>query len=33
MNLGAIDLITQALTPLLALASIDPVLILPSLTK
>ena len=32
-HLGAIHLITQALTPLLALAGIDPVLILPSLTK
>ncbi|MFZ5581085.1 MAG: nucleoside recognition family protein [Pseudomonadota bacterium] len=30
---GAIDLLTQWLTPLLALAAIDPVLILPSLTK
>ncbi len=30
---GAIDLITQALTPLLKLAAIDPVLILPALTK
>jgi len=30
---GAIDLLTQWLTPLLALASIDPVLILPTLTK
>ena len=30
---GAIDLITQSLTPLLEPAGIDPVLILPSLTK
>ena len=30
---GAIDLLTQWLTPLLALVSIDPVLILPTLTK
>nr|MBL8412058.1 nucleoside recognition family protein [Dechloromonas sp.] len=30
---GAIDLITQWLTPLLALLAIDPVLILPALTK
>ncbi len=30
---GAIDLLTQWLTPLLALAAIDPILILPSLTK
>jgi len=30
---GAIDLITQWLTPLLALAGIDPILILPALTK
>lgn len=30
---GAIDLLTQALTPLLALFAIDPVLVLPSLTK
>jgi spore maturation protein SpmB len=30
---GAIDLITQALTPLLEPAGIDPVLILPGLTK
>ncbi len=30
---GAIDLLTQWLTPLLALVAIDPVLILPSLTK
>jgi len=30
---GTIDLLTQWLTPLLALAAIDPVLILPSLTK
>ena len=30
---GAIDLLTAALTPLLAMASIDPVLILPALTK
>jgi spore maturation protein SpmB len=30
---GAIDLITQALTPLLVPAGIDPVLILPTLTK
>ena len=30
---GAIDLLTQWLTPLLQLLSIDPVLILPSLTK
>lgn len=30
---GAIDLITQWLTPFLALAGIDPVLILPALTK
>ncbi len=30
---GAIDLLTQWLTPLLTLAAIDPVLILPSLTK
>lgn len=32
-HFGVIGLITQALTPLLALAGIDPVLILPSLTK
>ena len=32
-HFGAIHLITQALTPLLTLAGIDPVLILPSLTK
>jgi spore maturation protein SpmB len=32
-HFGAIDLITRALTPLLALAGIEPVLILPSLTK
>lgn len=32
-HFGAIDLLTQWLTPLLALAAIDPVLILPSLTK
>lgn len=30
---GAIDLLTQWLTPILALAAIDPVLILPTLTK
>jgi spore maturation protein SpmB len=30
---GAIDLLTQWLSPLLALAGIDPILILPSLTK
>ncbi|UCV04355.1 nucleoside recognition domain-containing protein [Dechloromonas denitrificans] len=30
---GAIDLLTQWLTPLLAMAAIDPVLILPTLTK
>lgn len=30
---GAIDLLTQALSPLLALAHIDPILILPALTK
>jgi len=30
---GAIDLLTQVLTPLLAMLSIDPALILPSLTK
>lgn len=30
---GVIDLLTVALTPLLALLSIDPILILPSLTK
>ncbi|HJW01814.1 MAG TPA: nucleoside recognition family protein, partial [Azospira sp.] len=30
---GAIDLLTQWLTPVLALAHIDPILILPSLTK
>jgi spore maturation protein SpmB len=30
---GAIDLLTVALTPLLTLFSIDPILILPSLTK
>lgn len=30
---GAIDLLTQWLTPLLKLAAIDPVLVLPSLTK
>lgn len=30
---GAIDLLTQWLTPLLLLLSIDPILILPSLTK
>ena len=30
---GAIDLITEALTPLLGPAGIDPVLVLPSLTK
>ncbi|MBS1141658.1 MAG: hypothetical protein H6R13_3111 [Proteobacteria bacterium] len=30
---GAIDLITHWLTPLLALAGIDPILILPALTK
>ena len=30
---GAIDLLTQWLTPLLAMLAIDPVLILPSLTK
>lgn len=30
---GAIDLLTQALTPLLTLAAIDPRLILPALTK
>ena len=30
---GAIDLLTQGLTPLLARLSIDPVLILPTLTK
>jgi spore maturation protein SpmB len=32
-RLGAIDLLTQWLTPLLKLAAIDPVLVLPSLTK
>lgn len=32
-RLGAIDLLTQWLTPLLQLAAIDPVLVLPSLTK
>ena len=32
-HFGAIALITQALTPVLALAGIDPILILPSLTK
>ena len=32
-HFGVIALITQALTPLLALAGIDPILILPSLTK
>ena len=30
---GAIDLLTQALSPLLALAHIDLILILPALTK
>ena len=30
---GVIDLITEALTPLLGPAGIDPVLVLPSLTK
>ena len=32
-RLGVIDLLTQWLTPLLALAAIEPTLILPSLTK
>jgi hypothetical protein len=30
---GALDLLTQLLTPLLALLAIDPILILPALTK
>jgi len=30
---GAIDLLTQGLTPLLALLAVDPILILPALTK
>lgn len=32
-HFGAIDLITRGLTPLLAMVGIDPVLILPALTK